>query len=76
MSPEPLAVQVPPPVPTHVQLAPRMAEGTVSVTVAPLAACGPPFPTAIVYVMGRPATAVVWPSVLVTPRSAWGAMKS
>ena len=36
MVPDPLAVQVPPPEPVHVQVAPVRAAGTVSVTVAPV----------------------------------------
>jgi hypothetical protein len=48
MFPDPLAVQVPPPAPLHVQVAPVMAAGTVSVTVAPVTALGPEFEATIV----------------------------
>ncbi len=41
MLPEPDAVQVPPPAPTQVQVAPVSAAGKVSATVAPVAALGP-----------------------------------
>ena len=40
MFPEPLAVQVPPPAPTQVQLQVRLA-GKVSATVAPVTLLGP-----------------------------------
>ena len=40
MLPEPDAVHVPPPAPTHVQVAVRLA-GNVSATIAPLALLGP-----------------------------------
>jgi hypothetical protein len=72
MLPEPLAVQVPPPAPTQVQLAPVIVAGSVSVTVAPVTALGPAFEATIVYVMGVPGTAVVCPSVFVIPRFACG----
>src|SRR5882672_827186 len=70
MLPEPLAAQVPPPAPTQVQLAPVIATGSVSVTVAPVTALGPAFEATIVYVTDAPGTAVVCPSVLVIPRFA------
>ena len=41
MLPEPAAVQLPPPAPTHVQAAPVMSLDTRSVTVAALTALGP-----------------------------------
>ena len=50
----PLAVQVPPPAPTQVQVAPVSAAGSVSVTVAPVTAAGPLLPATIAYV-------IVWP---------------
>src|SRR5882672_2041775 len=70
MLPEPLAVQVPPPAPTQVQLTPVIVAGSVSVTVAPVTALGPAFDATIVYVTDAPGTAVVCPSVLVIPRFA------
>jgi hypothetical protein len=69
MFPEPLAVQVPPPAPTQVQLAPVIVAGSVSVTVAPVTASGPAFDATIVYVTDAPGTAVVCPSVFVIDRS-------
>jgi hypothetical protein len=72
MLPDPLAVQLPPPAPTQVHVAPVISAGTVSVTVAPFARLGPAFDTTIVYVMGCPVTAVVCPSVFVIERSAPG----
>ena len=42
------AVQLPPPMPTHVHVAPVRAVGTVSVTVAPVAGAGPLFVATIV----------------------------
>ncbi len=39
--PDPEAGQVPPPAPTQVHVAPRIAAGNVSVTVAPIASLGP-----------------------------------
>ena len=49
-----------------------IAAGTVSATVAPFATLGPAFDATIVYAMGVPGTAVVWPSVFVIERSAYG----
>lgn len=48
MFPVPLAEQIPPPAPAHVQVAPTMAAGTVSATLAPLASLGPVFDAVIV----------------------------
>src|SRR5229473_3294657 len=56
----------------HVQVALLMPAGSVSVTVAPVTASGPPFVTVMVYVTVPPGTAVVAPSVLVMLRSACG----
>src|SRR5260370_828273 len=70
MLPDPLAAQVPPPAPTHLQVAPVMAAGSVSATVAPVAVLGPAFDATIVYVMGEPGIAVAGPSVFVIERSA------
>jgi hypothetical protein len=70
MLPDPLAVQVPPPAPTQVQVGPVIAAGTVSATVAPVTALGPGFDATIVYVIGNPGTAFAWPSVFVIERSA------
>ncbi len=47
MFPEPEAVQVPPPAPTHVQVQVRTA-GKVSATVLPDAALGPAFEAVMV----------------------------
>jgi hypothetical protein len=69
--PEPDAVHVPPPAPTHVQVAVREA-GNVSATVEPGALLGPAFEAVIVYVTEPPAVAVVTPSVFVMPRLALG----
>src|SRR5213075_1185483 len=69
MLPAPAAVQVPPPAPTHVQVAVRLA-GKVSATVAPTAFDGPTLLAVMVYVTEPPAVAVVTPSVLVIDRSA------
>ena len=41
MLPEPLAVHVPPPAPTHVHASLVIAAGNVSATVAPVALLGP-----------------------------------
>src|SRR5438105_3095513 len=71
MLPDPDAVQVPPPAPTQVQVAVRLA-GKVSATVAPMTLLGPALLAVIVYVTLPPAAAVVIPSVLVIARSAWG----
>src|SRR5512139_3384600 len=72
MFPDPLAVQLPPPAPAQVQPTPVIVAGTVSVTVAPLAALGPAFDATTVYVMACPGIAVAWPSVFVIERSAPG----
>src|SRR6266436_4617242 len=48
MVPVPLAAQIPPPAPTQVQLTPERASGSVSDTMAPLAARGPAFDATIV----------------------------
>ena len=69
MLPEPDAVQVPPPAPTHVQLQVRDA-GKVSATVVPVALLGPALLAVMVYVVEPPGVAVVTPSVLVIARSA------
>src|SRR5260370_1190951 len=60
----------------HVQLALLMPAGSVSVTVAPVTALGPPFVTVMVYVTVPPGTAVVTPSVLVMLKSACGVRAS
>src|SRR2546427_751326 len=70
MFPAPLPAHVPPPAPTHVHVAPVIAAGNVSVTIAPLAAFGPAFDATIVYVTDVPGTFVAWPSVFVTDTSA------
>src|SRR4051794_35029779 len=75
MLPEPDAVQVPPPAPTHVHVQVRDA-GKVSATVAPVAVLGPEFDATIVYVTDPPGVAVVTPSVLVIARSALAASVS
>src|SRR3954469_4015665 len=69
MLPLPLAVQVPPLAPTHVQVAVSDA-GNVSATVAPVTALGPALLAVIVYVVVPPAVTVATPSVLVIDRSA------
>src|SRR5215468_2631444 len=69
MLPAPLAVHVPPPAPTHVQVA-VSAAGNVSATVAPGAFDGPALDAVIVYVTLPPGVAVVTPSVFVIDRSA------
>src|SRR5436309_3156505 len=53
MSPVPLAGQVPLAA-VHVQVAPVMLDGIVSVTVAPVTSLGPPLLTVTVYVIGAP----------------------
>src|SRR5204863_9961868 len=58
MLPAPDAVHVPPPAPTHVQLAPLNTAGNVSVTVAPVTLLGPAFDATIVYVTPVPGVAV------------------
>jgi hypothetical protein len=72
MFPDPLAVHVPPPAPTHVHVPVRLA-GRVSATVAPGAFDGPAFDAVIVYVTLPPGVADVTPSVLVIAKSACGA---
>jgi hypothetical protein len=69
--PLPEGVHVPPPAPTHVQVAVNEA-GNVSATVAPFAANGPAFDAVIVYVTLPPAVTTMTPSVLVIARSAVG----
>src|SRR5262245_28346993 len=69
MFPEPDAVHVPPPAPTHVHVAVNDA-GNVSLTDAPGALLGPALDAVIVYVTDPPAVAVVTPSVLVKARRA------
>src|SRR3954469_16306641 len=69
MLPEPLAVQLPPPPPTHVQV-PVSDAGNVSATVAPDAFEGPALLAVIVYVTLPPGVAVVTPSVFVIDKSA------
>src|SRR5262245_27984011 len=69
MFPEPDAVHVPPPAPTHVHVAVNEA-GNVSATVDPEALLGPALDAVIVYVTDPPAVAAVTPSVLVMDRSA------
>jgi hypothetical protein len=70
--PEPDAVHVPLPAPTHVQV--HVSDpGNVSVTCEAGAALGPAvFVAVIVYVTEPPGVAVVTPSVLVIARSACG----
>src|SRR5437588_2230062 len=69
--PAPDAVHVPPPAPAHVHVQVSEA-GKVSATVDPGALLGPALEAVIVYVTEPPGTAVVTPSVLVTPRFACG----
>src|SRR5258705_246597 len=69
MLPLPAAVHVPPPAPTHVHVAVRLA-GSVSLTLEPGALFGPALVAVIVYVTAPPGVAVVTPSVLVIARSA------
>ena len=71
MSPDPDAVQVPPPEPTQVQV-PVILAANVSATVVPGASLIPAFEATIVYVTVPPGTAVVTPSVFVIARSACG----
>ena len=71
MFPDPLAVQVPPPAPTHVHV-PVSADGNVSATVAPDAFDGPALEVVIVYVTLPPGVADVTPSVFVIAKSADG----
>ncbi len=72
MFPAPAAGHVPPPAPTHVQVAPIIAAGNVSATVAPTAVLGPALLATIVYAIPDPGTIVATPSVLVIARSATG----
>src|SRR5262245_5136399 len=69
MLPEPDAVHVAPPAPTHVQVQVNAA-GNASVTDAPAAGFGPAFVAVTVYVVAPPAATVVTPSVLTMERSA------
>ena len=69
MLPEPLAVQLPPPAPTQVQLQVRLA-GKVSITVALPALFGPALLATMVYVVLPPGVLLVVPLVLVMDRSA------
>ncbi len=60
---------------TAVQVTPVMSAGTVSVKTAPVEysrrrSLGPLLVATTVYVMGSPGATLVWPSVLVTSRSA------
>ncbi len=64
------AVQVEPVGAVHVQVTPLSVAGTLSVTVARLAAFGPALDTVIVYCTAEPGLTVVTPSVLETDRSA------
>ena len=48
IAPVPDAVQLPPPVAVHVQVAPTSDAGTLSTIVAPVTADGPPFEAVIV----------------------------
>src|SRR3954466_2648410 len=75
MLPLPLAVQVPPPAPTHVHTAVSEA-GNVSATVSPTAFDGPALEAVMVYVALPPQTTAVTPSVLAIERSADGARGS
>lgn len=70
MLPDPKAVHVPPPAPTHVHVTPVIDAGNVSATVAEAALLGPAFDAVIVYVTDPPGTAVATPSVFVIERSA------
>src|SRR5438128_6058 len=70
MLPDPLAAQVPPPTPTHVQVMPVIVPGNVSATVAPVTALGPAFGATIVSATAVPGTFVAGPSVFVIDRSA------
>ena len=69
--PDPLAVHVPPPAPTHVHVAVKAA-GNASATIAPATSDGPAFDAAIVYVTLPPAAADTTPSVFVIAKSAVG----
>src|SRR4029078_10602485 len=65
----PKSVHDEPEVAVHVQSKDMAPAGSTSVTVAPLAADGPPLATVIVYVVDPPGVAVKVPSVLVIDRS-------
>jgi hypothetical protein len=70
-SPAPIAaLQLEPALALHVQVAPVIALGNVSITRAPFAALGPAFLTVIVYVIGDPGIATSVPSSLVMLKSA------
>src|SRR5437899_302784 len=71
MLPLPLAAKpVAPPVAVAVKVRPVSMLGNVSATLAPVMLPGPALVTTIVYVIGAPGTAVVWPSLLVICKSA------
>jgi len=55
---------------------PVIVAGSVSVTVAPVTLFGPALVTTTVYVTIEPGATLVWPSVLVICRSAFGARVS
>ena len=61
---------VPPPLPRHVHVAPEIAAGTRSITVAPSTSLGPLFDATIVYETTPPGVTEAEPSVLVIARSA------
>jgi hypothetical protein len=69
IEPVPLAAHELPAVAAHVHVAPLKTAGSVSTTVAPVAAAGPAFDTTIVYVTEPPGTDAPVPSVLVIDRS-------
>src|SRR5436190_19300041 len=69
MLPVPEAVHELPTELTHVHWTPATADGNVSVTTAPLTACGPRLVAVTVYVTVDPAGADVTPSVFVIARS-------
>src|SRR5262249_56450857 len=74
-APFPLAaLQLPPGVAVHDQLAPVSGGGKVSLTGAPTTSLGPAFLTVMVYVSGAPGIASVWLSVLMMERSATSAV--
>lgn len=70
MFPLPEAGHEEPGVAEQVQLTPVTCAGNVSVTVAPVTEFGPEFDALMRYVIGDPASAVDWPSLLVMDRSA------
>ena len=74
--PDPLALHVPPPAPTHVQVSLVNAAANESATVAPITALGPALLATIVYVTEPPGVADVTPSVFVMERSALAASVS